>query len=52
MDGLRDELFARKEEEGIIVDEVHVVTDGKNRQADSEAKRGWDAGAKHLKQVR
>jgi hypothetical protein len=52
MDGLRDELFAREEEGAIFVDEKHVVTDGENRQTDSEAKRAWDARAKHLKQVR
>ena len=52
MDGLRDELFAREEEEAIIVDDAHVVTDGENSQTDSEAKRAWDARAKHLKQVR
>jgi hypothetical protein len=52
MDGLRDELFAREEEEAIIVDDAHAVTDGENRQSDSEAKRAWDARAKHLKQVR
>jgi hypothetical protein len=52
MDGLRGELFAREEEEAIIVDDAHVVTDGENRQTDSEAKRAWDARAKHLKQVR
>ena len=51
MDGLRDELFAREEEEAMIVD-AHVVTDGENRQTDSEAKRAWDARAKHLKQIR
>jgi hypothetical protein len=28
MDGLRDELFALEEEEAIIVDDAHVVTDG------------------------
>jgi chromosome segregation ATPase len=28
MDGLRDELFAREEEEAIIADDAHVVTDG------------------------
>jgi hypothetical protein len=28
MDSLRDELFAREEEEAIIVDDVRVVTDG------------------------
>jgi len=49
MDGLRDELFAREEEEAIIVDDVHVVTDGENSQTDSETKRAWDARAKHLK---
>ena len=52
MDGLRDELFAREEEEAIIVDDAHVVTDGENSQKDSEAKRAWDARAKHLRQVR
>ena len=52
MDVLRDELFAREEEDAIIVDDAHVVTDGENRQTDSEAKRAWDARAKHLKQVR
>jgi predicted nuclease with TOPRIM domain len=52
MDGLRDELFAREEEEAIIVDDAHVVTDGENSQTDCEARRAWDARAKHLKQVR
>jgi hypothetical protein len=52
MDGLRDELFAREEEEAIIVDDAHVVTDGENASRESEAKRAWDARAKHLKQVR
>jgi chromosome segregation ATPase len=52
MDGLRDELFAREEEEAILVDEAHVVTDGENSQIDSQAKRAWDARVRHLKQVR
>ena len=52
MDGLRDELFEHEEEEGIHVDDVHVVTDGEKSQTDSDAKRAWDARAKHLKQVR
>jgi chromosome segregation ATPase len=52
MDGLRDELFAREEEEAIIVDDAHVVTDGENASIESEAKKAWDARAKHLKQVR
>jgi hypothetical protein len=52
MDGLRDELFAAEEDEAIIVDDAHVVTDGENSQTDSAAKKAWDARAKHLKQVR
>jgi hypothetical protein len=52
MDGLRDELFVREEEEAIIVDDAHVVTDGENASTESEAKRAWDARAKHLKQAR
>jgi hypothetical protein len=52
MDALRDELFTREEEEAIIVDNAHVVTESENSQTDSEAKRAWDARAKHLKQVR
>jgi chromosome segregation ATPase len=52
MDGLRDELFAREEEEAIIVDDAHVFTDGENSETGSEAKKAWDARAKHLKQVR
>ena len=52
MDGLRDELFAREEEEALMVDDAHAVTDGESGQSDSEAKRAWDARAKHLKQIR
>jgi hypothetical protein len=52
MDGLRDELFTREDEEAIVVDDAHVVTDGELSQTDSEAKRVWDARATHLKQVR
>jgi hypothetical protein len=52
VDGLRDELFAREEEEGSIVDDAHVVMDGENALIESEAKRAWDAKAKQLKQVR
>jgi hypothetical protein len=52
MDGLRDDLFAREEEEAIIVDDAHIVRDGEKSQTDSEAKRAWDARAKHLKQLR
>jgi hypothetical protein len=52
MDGLRDELFTREDEEAIVVDDAHVVTDGELSQTDSEAKRAWVARATHLKQVR
>jgi chromosome segregation ATPase len=52
MDGLRDELFRREDEEDIIVDEAHIVTDGENASTESEAKKAWDARARHLKQVR
>jgi chromosome segregation ATPase len=52
MDSLRDELFAREQEEAVIVDEAHAVTNGGDSQADSEAKRAWDARAKLLRQVR
>jgi hypothetical protein len=52
MDGLRDALFAREDEETIVADDAHVVTDGESSQTGSEAKRAWDARAKHLKQVR
>ena len=52
MDGLRDDLFAREEEEAINGDDAHVVTDGENSRTDNEAKRAWDARAKHLKSVR
>jgi hypothetical protein len=49
---IHDKLIAREEEEAIIVDDAHVGTDGENSQTDSEAKRAWDARAKHLKTVR
>jgi hypothetical protein len=32
--------------------DAHAVKDGENSQADSEAKRAWDARAKRLKQIR
>ena len=51
MDNLRDELFAREEEEALVVDVAHA-TDGDYSQTNSEGKRAWDARAKHLKQVR
>jgi hypothetical protein len=42
----------RKRKPSIAVNDAHVVTDGENSQTDREAKRAWDARAKHLKQVR
>jgi hypothetical protein len=36
----------------MTVDYMHVVTDGENSQIGNEAKRAWDARAKHLKQIR
>jgi hypothetical protein len=39
MDGLRDELFKREEEEAIVMDNSHVVTDGSTPSGDSEGKR-------------
>jgi hypothetical protein len=41
---IRDKLIALLAQVG--------VTDGESSQTDSEAKRAWDAGAKHLKTVR
>ncbi len=37
MDGPRDQLFARGEEEAVIADDAHVVTDGENSKTDSES---------------
>jgi hypothetical protein len=51
MDGLRDELFARPEEEKIVVDEAHIVTDGEKASAESVGKQMWKERAKHLKQI-
>ena len=48
---LRDEIFARPEEEVIVEDGAHITTEGEG-QKDSEAKRAWDERARHLKQVR
>jgi hypothetical protein len=50
MDGLRDELFPREDEEAVAVDEAHIPTDGE-AQNDSEAKRAWNARARLLKSV-
>ena len=51
MGGLRDELFAREQEEAIIVDEAHVVT-GSTPTTETDAKRAWNERQKHLGQIR
>ena len=51
MDDLKNEIFARPEEETIIVDDLHVVTDGENVSTESERKKIWDERAKHLRKV-
>jgi hypothetical protein len=50
MDSLRDQLFAREEEEAMVVDEAHVPTEGEG-QKDSEGKRMWAERQKALRQV-
>jgi hypothetical protein len=51
MDGLRDDLFRREEEEVIETDEAHIVTDGSVPSTESDAKRAWKERQRHLKQV-
>jgi chromosome segregation ATPase len=51
MDGLRDELFAHEEEEAIIVDDAHVVTDGSTPSTESEGHKMWKERAAHLRKV-
>jgi hypothetical protein len=49
---LRDEIFARPEDEEVITkDATHVPTDGEDVKNDTPAKRAWDARAKHLKSI-
>lgn len=50
MDNLRDELFAREQEEAIIVDEAHVVT-GSTPTTETDAKKAWNERQKHLGQL-
>ena len=52
MDGLRDELFAREEEEAIIVDDAHVVTDSDYSQTDSESQTSLGCSGKAFGNVR
>ena len=51
MDGLRDDLFRREEEEVIAVDETHVVTDGSAPSSESEGHRMWKERQKALRTV-
>jgi uncharacterized coiled-coil DUF342 family protein len=39
MDGLRDDLFRREDEEVITMDESHVPTDGEGASGESDGKR-------------
>jgi hypothetical protein len=38
MDGLRDDLFRREEDETIVLDDAHVPSDGENPSTESEGK--------------
>jgi hypothetical protein len=52
MDGLRDDLFRREDEdETIVVDEAHMVTDGSNPSTENDGKRAWRERAAYLKKV-
>jgi hypothetical protein len=50
MDGLRDELFRREDEEVIVEDRTHVVTDGQSR-GESEGHKMWKERAAHLRKI-
>jgi predicted nuclease with TOPRIM domain len=50
MDGLRDVLFAREDEETIAVDETHVPTEGEHA-SESERQRAWKDRQKQLRTV-
>ena len=50
MDGLRDEIFKRDEDDIVAVDESHIPTDGSaSKTVESEAKRAWSERVKELK---
>jgi hypothetical protein len=48
---LRDEIFARPEEETITVDNAHVTTDGEHPSTESERPRSWKERQKQLRTV-
>jgi hypothetical protein len=50
MDALRDELFAREEDDAPVVDEAHAPTEH-GASAESQAKRSWNERAAHLRKV-
>ena len=50
MDGLRDELFARPEDERMVADEAHIPTED-GAPVETDAKRAWKERQKHLRQV-
>jgi hypothetical protein len=51
MDGLRDELFAREEEEAPVIDDSHIPAEN-GASPESAAKKAWNARAAHIRQVR
>jgi chromosome segregation ATPase len=51
MDGLRDDLFRPENEEVIVEDAAHVVTDGSAPSAESERQRAWKDRQRALKTV-
>jgi hypothetical protein len=51
MDDLKNEIFARPEEEVIAADEAHVVTDGENPSVETDGKRAWKERQRQLRQV-
>jgi chromosome segregation ATPase len=50
MDGLRDELFARPEDEGMVADEAHIPTED-GAPVETDAKRAWKDRQRQLRQV-
>jgi erythromycin esterase-like protein len=51
MDDLKNEIFARPEEEVIMEDNAHVVTDGENPSSETERQKIWKDRQRHLRQV-
>ena len=50
MDSLRDELFRREDDEVIVQDEAHVVTED-GASPESEGHRLWKDRQSHLRKV-